>query len=87
MVNLDGIVSLADIDTLPTTLSLFGNGTAEYQEEVHDVAYEVLQASLARTIRVPAKENSAGMCRVSGDPVYRVSGVGQVSAKPKRGET
>ena len=29
------------------------------------------------------KDKSAGVCRVSGDSVYRVSGVGKGSGKPK----
>ena len=75
MVNMDGIASLTDTDTLPSTLSLFDMNTEDACNELQHLEDAVLQASLARTIRPSAKGRSAGNCRVSGDPVYRVSGV------------
>ena len=80
---MDGTVPLTNTSTHSTTLSLCTKGTDAYQEERQHLETEVLHASLARTVRVIAKEDSAGVCRVSGDPVYRVSGVGQGSAEPE----
>ena len=72
--NMDGIVSLKGADTIPTTLSLFSYIAEELREETQSLEDEVLLASLSRTVRVPGKDKSARMSRVSGDAVYRVSG-------------
>ncbi len=52
-------------------------------EKVQHLEDAVLQAFLAKHIRPKAKYISAGNCRVSGDPVYRVIGVGRISGKTK----
>ena len=81
--NMDGIVSFNYTDTIPTTLSLFLYCTEELREETQYLEYEVLLASLARSVRVPGIDNSAGVRRVSGDAVYRVSGADKGSGKSK----
>ena len=56
---MDGTVPLTDTSTRPTTLSLCAKGTNAYQEERQCLEDKVLLASLTKTGRVPAKEQSA----------------------------
>ena len=83
VVNMDGIAPPTGTSTRPATLSLFARGTIAYQEERQYLEDEVFLASLARTSKVPEKDKRARVCRVNGDPVYRVVSVGQSSAKSK----
>ena len=78
-----GLVPLTGTGTLPSTLDLLSMETGMACNEIQHWDYEVLQATLARTIPSRSGEPGAGKCRVSGVPVDRVNGVGRNSGKPQ----
>ena len=74
VVNVDGIKTLAEEETLPLTLVVLAEIVGdETSDELLPLQYEVLQASLARTLLLSVKEV----------PIYRVSGVKAGSRKPQ----
>ena len=74
VVNVDGITYFSEEETSPFAYSVLASMTEEEpQESFSDVYDEILQASLARTVASSAIEF----------PVYRVSGSGTSSSRPK----
>ena len=81
MANVDGIVPLDEVDTLLSTWASFFMNEELPPDKTQDGGDEVLQATLARTVRTRPKDPSAGKCRVSGVPDPSGSGVGKGSGK------
>ena len=73
-VNMDGITDLSEEETSPFAYGVLASMIEEEpQDSFSDVYDEILQASLTRTVAPRATEF----------PVYRVSGSGTSSSKPK----
>ena len=83
MLSTDVVIPLTDTDTLPSTLALFSMDEENAGEEILHLDDEVLQATLARTVRSRHGDTSAGKCRVSGASDPSGGGVGKCSGKAK----
>ena len=83
VVNILGIIPLTDTDNLQTTLALFSMGKENAGDAILHLEDEILQGTLARTIRSRPGDTGAGKCRMSGVPATRVGGVRRNSGRAK----